>query len=461
MSRRATPWSTQIAAGGVLVAGGALAVTTPIAGPAIAAGVLFAVGLLLAVSDDLRLEGVGLGLAAASVFGVGMGTLGALYHGSSMLAAVVAVLGSISVAFGLGLGQEGTGMLRSVATTTAAATVATFVIGVAALLLVGVDSWSTAAVSTVLGLHEPRVASGVLGGLVVALVVSAFLAVRALPAVAILGTNADDGATEMLEDVRTYLAAAIIPSGVVVLIIAAALQTAPFSTGATGTFLSVITSNTLLRVLLVAVILILLGLAVLGVVMRVAWDTDAERVQAWGTTVGGAGTATVAVLAAAPVVLPSVGVPETVGTTFVTAGGIGAVATVALTGVVIFHRVAGQRWSVSVVGTGLAAVVAATVGSDAVVAPLVAVGALLIAWDATSHSRSLTAELGDAAPTEQGELAHGGASIAIAAVGIVVATVAAYLLPWLEPLLVSGNAATSVGVGAVLIVAGAVLVAID
>lgn len=458
MNHTATPWSARVALGAVLVVGVAIAAAIPAAMPALVGGVLLGTGLFLAHSDNLRREAAGLGTAAVGVFTIGVGTIWSYPSGGTAGVPLATVSGAVAVAFGLVLVRdEDTGdRLTSTAATIGVTTVPLLIGAVVLTSTEGLLSVSGLG-TTVLGLHDSRVSVGLFGLLLFLFGFSTFLAVRTLPIITILGPAASEDDAAAVADLRVYLGVLTAIFAVVAVGLWLLAQSRLSESGLSELVLTLLTSNTLIRVLLVVGILVSLLLVVAGVVMRAAWETDPDRVEAWGATVGGALLATAIVLPVAPVVVPAVASTgsSTAGASLMLASLIGIVS------IILLVVASVPRLILSFVGLGLLAVVAVATSGDAVVAPLVALAGLLVAWDTISHGNSLATELGADAPTTQGELAHASASIGIAAFGVVVAIAVAYGRPLFEPLLVSGDATTSVVIGAVVIVVGAVLVAIE
>lgn len=458
MNHTATPWSARVALAAVLVVGIAIATAIPVATPALVGGVLLGAGLFVAYSDDLRLEAAGLGTAAVGVFTIGVGTLWSYSSGDPVGVPLATASGAVAVAFGLVLVRDdGAGDRLTSTAATIGVTVVPLMIGAVVLTSTdGVPAVSSVG-ETVLGFHDPRVSVGLFGLLLFLFGLSTFLAVRALPTISIFGPAATEDDAAAVADLRVYLGVLTVIFAVGAVGLWLLAQRGLFESGLSGQVVAVLTSNSLIRLLLVVGIFLSLLLAVMGVVMRAAWETDPDRVEAWGATLGGALIATAVVLPVAPFVMPAVA-----STGSSAAGGSLMLASViGISSMILLVVASVPRLVLSFIGLGLLAVVAVTASGDAVVAPLVALAGLLVAWDTISHGDSLATELGTDAPTTQGELAHASASIGIAAFGVVVAIAVAYGRPLFEPLLVSGDATTSVVIGAVLIVAGAVLVAID
>jgi hypothetical protein len=227
-----------------------------------------------------------------------------------------------------------------------------------------------------------------------------------------------------------------------------------------------VTTFTPLRVLFAAILLggPLVGLC--GLVLRWAWHADEERLRDRGVVVFASVAVTVGGVLAALVGVPGRGQPigiAAAGDRALAFGGLAIVVTLlaVLVRLVYGGLLVGRDRTDWIVLGGFTAAIAVSVGTDAILTPLVAVGATLVAWDVTTHGRGLVESLGDDAPTTDAEFVHASGSTVVAVLGVGVATIATYSLQRIGPELVSWASVPGLAIGALLIVVGATFATMD
>lgn len=474
MNEVATPWSRRIATGAVLVVAGALAIgsgSIPVAAT-LAAAVVLAGGLSLTATDSLRWRTIGSAIIAVGAVGAagGVFVVGAV-DGSSALS-LAAAAGLLSVVAGLAVDRIdlGEGGLQQASLVSAGTGISLLVAGGLWRIFVSPSGGDVTVFGLVFGLHAPEPMTATVLWLLGVALLSLTAALVALPDVTILGPDGTEDDVAALSDLQQYLAivgAVLTFAGIAMYALTGGHSPLPEGS-LLWTAIAVVTTNTLLRGLLIGAIALGVALTVAGVALRLAWNSEENRRRVWGASLAGSALASGIVLGAASALAVgtgtttlSVSVPAIA---FVLgAGGVGLLAAAALFGMsLLFGSSSGQRWgAMSFAVTALTGVVGVVLATDAIIAPLIAVGATLVAWDVSTYGRGLADELGTAAPTSEGELAHAGGSAGVAAVGVVVAVVASFGLELISPLVASSGTTVGVAIGALAIVLGGILIALD